>query len=821
MHSFVQDIRYALRQLRKSPGFAITAVLTLALGIGANTAIFSVMNAVLLNPSGIPHATDIVALRVSYKSATNADLANIPISPPDFADAAKGTDTFAAAAVMVARNYNLSGDGREPKQIPAARVSSRYFDVFQAKPALGRVFTAEEDVPGAEHEIVLSDRAWHQRFGGDPNILGRSVTLDQQPYRVTGVMGSDFGWPNTAEFWTPLAIKPASFVPAGYRFNEYLTGVARLQPGKTVASANAYLGAKSQEVKHTPGRLGEYAVQSDWGMFAIPLTQLISGNMQGPLRAMLVAVLLVLLIACANIAGLQLARASSRDRETSIRVALGARRGKLIQTAMTESLVLIVLGTLAGVVLARTVAPALLSLAPDQLAKNVTVHFSAPVLSWVAIVALLCTLLCGLAPAWLQTRARTLSGLKDGGRSATYGGSSQRLRSSMVVFEIGLSMLLLFSASLVFRDLRQISQVNTGFQPAGVISGSINLPREAYASVEKQEAFYSSLESQLSNVPGASAAAITDNLPFSGDGGAASFQIQGQAVNPDAQVPHGNIRSITSNYFSVLQVPLLSGRFFATTDRSNTQKVAIVDDALARRYWPGESAVGKRIGFGDDAGVVKDWITIVGVVAHARSASLEADTKEGFYFLPISQTPDQMGSSIVVRAARGDERDLISNIASAVHTVDSSLPLYDVKTMQERVDQSLVGRRFMMMLLSTFAGIALLLAAIGLYGIIQFAVRLRSREIGIRIAVGAQRSDVVSLILRQGMKLAGLGIVLGVLLIAALARVIAGLVYQLPVVNIASISFTAGLLLATVLVASYLPARKASQLDPVKTLGQD
>jgi predicted permease len=823
MHSIAQDLRHVLRQLRHSPGFAITAVLTLALGIGANTAIFSVMNAVLLNPSGIPRASGVVALRARYLSANNADLTNIAISAPDFADALHGTDTFSSAAVMATRSYNLSGEAREPEQLPAARVSSRYFEVFQARPALGRVFQPEEDVPGAEHEVVLSDRAWKERFGADPGILGRSLTLDQQAYKVIGVMGPDFAWPNAAELWTPLALKPSSFIDPQSRFNEYLTGVARLQPGKTIAAANAYLSSKVQEVQHVPGPLGDYAKQSGWGMFSIPLTELISGDMQGPLRAMLVAVVLVLLIACANIAGLQLARASAREKETSVRVALGAGRSHLIRTALLESFVLTVLGTIAGLLLAQFVAPALLRFAPTALAKNVTVHFSTPVMLWVAGTALLCTVLCGLGPAWSQTRIRSLAALKDGGRSSTSGGTSQRLRSAMVVCEISLAMLLLFSASLVIHNLRQLAQVNTGFDPAGVISASINLPRQAYATPEKLDSFYSSLESQLANIPNAKNAAIADDVPFSGDSGSASFRIRGQGITPDTPVPHGNIRLVTSNYFSVLHIPVVAGRAFTTGDRLATQKVAIVDETLAKRYWPGENPIGKQIGFGGDDGNVKDkdWITVVGEVAHARSASLEADTKEGFYYLPVSQSTGQFTSFIIVRAARGDGRDLVGSIASAVRSVDSSLPLYDIETMQERVDASLVGRRFLMLLLSIFAGIALLLAALGLYGIVQYAVRLRTREIGIRLAVGAQRHDVVGLIVRQGMTLAAFGVVFGIVLIAALARVIAGLVYQLPVLNIASIASTVFLLLAVVFLASYLPARKASQLDPMKTLAQE
>ena len=815
MRGFIQDLRYSIRQLRKSPAFAITAVLTLALGIGANVAVFTVMNATLLNPSGVPHPDGVVALRAGYNIG---DLANIAVSPVDFEDAVEGKRTFSSVAVMDTANYNYAGDSANPELLHGAQVSWQWFDVFWAHPLLGRVFRAEEDQPGAEHEVVLSYAAWKSRFGGDPGIVGRKLQLNRSSYEVIGVMGPDFAWPNTAELWTPLALPPSRYTDLHYRFYEYLFGAARLKPGATFKDANAYLAMKTQEGIASAGSTSSFARDSGWHEFCMPLVEFVAGDMRKPLGFLLAAVGLVLLIACANIAGLQSARASARQREVSIQIALGSSRARLIRQAFAESLLLASGGIVLGLVFAKLSVPLLLALAPESVSRNVSAHISPAVLLFVTAIGVLCAVICGTAPSWHMTRVRSFQALQEGGRGDTDGRSRQRLRSILVVTEIATAMLLLFAAGLLISSLARLQRVQTGFEPNGIVTGALTLPPTVYKTDPQLASFYSALETQLKAVPGVTNAAVADALPFSGSGGAATFTIQGQTLSNHAPPPHGNVRSISPDYFATLGIGLLHGRTFTGEDRTNTQPVAIVDETLARQYWPGQDPVGQHIQMGGP-GSDQPLITVVGIVQHARASSLESDTREGFYYLPMAQSPGH--SAFIAVKSKQSPASLASSLRNAIRTVDSSQALYDVKTMNERVDESLVGRRFLVVLLSVFAGLALLLSAIGLYGVISYSVKLRTRELGVRMALGAQRSDVLQLVLGRGLQLAVIGLVAGLLASFALGRVLNSLLYHVSVFNPVALLATSSLLAATVLIASYLPARRAAHLDPMRTLREE
>jgi putative ABC transport system permease protein len=836
MDTIVQEFRYAFRQLGRSPGFALVSVLTLALGIGANIAVFSVTNAVLLNPSGIPHADGLVALRVRYN--TLPDLNNISLSAPDFGDAADGKDTFSSAAIMQGGSFNYARENSNPELLNGARVSSGWFDTFDVRPYLGRVFTPEEDQPGAGNEAVLSYRAWQKRFGSDPNIVGQTLTLNNQAYRVVGVMGPSFNWPNQAELWVPIALPPARYRDPNYRYNENSFGVARLRPGVTLKQANAYLNRKAEQSLISEGSKS-FGRASGWGMFSIPLTEFIGGNLRKPLTMLLIAVGMVLLIACANIAGLQMARASARERDLAVRVALGAQRVRLLRQALVESIVLTVAGVALGFVVAMATAPLLLRYLPDLLGTQIQPSFRGPVMLFVTGIAVLCSLLCGLVPAWQRTQPAWFNALQQGGRSGTSGRVHQRARSSLVVAQIALSLLLLAGAGLLLSSLRALEQVETGFQPSGLLSARFSLPLSIYgavppaasASAVKEEAakqaaaaqdasdakiaaFYSALQDRLHSIPGVSGAALADSVPFDNQGGSASFFIEGRPTAANDPGPHGNIHMVSPGYFSTLGVPLMMGRDFAPQDRQGTERVAIVDSVLARQYWPGKNPVGEHIGFDDR--VKGPWYTIVGIVAHARASSLESDTNEGFYYLSTAQGP-QLSTAIVVRSTRSPE-DLKNDLGAAVRGVDSSIPIYDVKTMEQRVDESLVGRRFVVLLLTTFAGLALLLAALGLYGVISYSVRLRTRELGVRMALGAQRGEVMQLVLLQGARMAGLGVVLGALFAVALSRIFSSLLFKVGVLHAMPWIAATAILVATVLLASYLPARRAASIEPMKAL---
>ena len=816
MRGFLQDLRYSFRQLRKSPVFAVTAVLTLALGIGANVAVFSVMNATLLNPTGVPHADGVVALRAGYNQG---DLTNISLSPPDFEDASEGKEVFTSAAVMNGMDFNYSpGGGGTPELLRGAKVSWQWFDVFWAQPMLGRVFRPEEDQPGAEHEVVLAYAAWQKRFGGDPHVLGRKLELNHESYEVVGVMAPEFAWPNRAEMWTPLALKPSRYTDPNYRFNEYLFGVARLRPGKTLADANTYLAHRTQQVYQQGGRLSDYAKSASWHQFAMPLIEFVSGKMQKPLAFLLGAVALVLLIACANIAGLQLARASGRQREVSIQIALGGSRARLIRQALSESVLLAGAGALLGVLVAKVSIPLLLALAPPSLGRTVSAPMDARILLFVGVVGVLCALLCGTAPSWHMTHIRWFQALQEGGRSDSASPARQRTRSALVVVEIAIAMLLLFGAGLLVRSLDALQQVDTGMQPRGVMTAALTLPSANYKTDEQQENFYNSLEEQLKQIPGVQHAAIVDAIPFSNAGGSASFFIEGKPVPRGAIGPHANIRSITPDYFETLGIPLLRGRFFTSADRAKTQPVVIIDDVLARQYFGDSDPIGQHINFGDPPD--KDpWREIVGIVHHARASSLESDTSEGFYYFPMAQAPND--SAFIAVKTSGAPETLAGPIRNAVRNVDPSQAVYDLQTLATRVDDSLVGRRFLVVLLSIFAGLALMLSAIGLYGVIAYSVRLRTRELGVRLALGAQRSDVMKLVLGHGMQLAVAGVLIGLLTGFALSRVFQSLLFKISVFNPVALLSTCAMLMGTVLLASYLPARRAAKLDPMRTLREE
>ncbi len=812
METTFQDLRYTLRQLFKSPGFTATAILTLALGIGANVAVFSVINASLLNPSGIPHPDQIVAVRAKYSVG---DLKNISISPTDFGDAVTGKDIFTSAAVMQNMNFNYTASGTTPERLTGASVSWQWFDVFWARPYLGRVFRPEEDQPGANHEVVLSYLAWKRRFGGDPGIVGRSLLLNQESYQVIGVTTPDFNWPNQAELWVPLALAPSRYFDNKDRYNEFLFSVARLRPGVTSAQANSYLSLRSSQHIASEGPSG-FGQASGWGMFCMPLVEFVAGDLRKPLFLLLAAVMSVLLIACANIAGLQLARASGKQREVSIQIALGVSRSRLIRSAFLESLILAAGGVILGMMIAWAAIPLLLLLAPTALAQNIAIHLGWPVLLFVSGVGAACVFFCGIAPAWQMTHSRWFQALQESGRSETSSRARQRLRSALVVTEIAVAMLLLVGAGLLVRSLQQVQQLETGFNPRGLMSAFLSLPPTIYKTEEQQAAFFTAAEDQLKDSPGITSAAFADSLPFSNQGGSSSFTIKGRTVAPNDPGPHGNIHLISPGYFTVLGIPLVRGRFFSPQDRLKTERVAMIDETLARQYWPIEDPLGQHINFGDNS----PWMTIVGLVKHAKTSSLEADNTEGFFYLPIAQSP-QNTAAVVVRATSSRPEMLASSMQAAIRAVDPSQPLYDLKTMEQRVDESLTGRRFLVVLLSIFAGLALLLAAVGLYGVISYSVRMRTRELGIRMALGAQRTDVLRLILGKGMQLAAIGLVIGLAGTLAVGRVLSSLLYRVDLLNPITLFATTILLASTVLFACYVPARRAAALEPMRTLRED
>jgi len=583
----------------------------------------------------------------------------------------------------------------------------------------------------------------------------------------------------------------------------------------TIDQANSYLALRSSQNIASEGQ-NSFGQASGWGMFCMPLIEFVAGDLRKPLFLLLAAVMSVLLIACANIAGLQLARASGKQREVSIQIALGVSRSRLIRNAFLESLLLAAAGVVLGLMIAWAAIPLLLLLAPTALAQNMTIHIGWPILVFVACVGAACVLFCGIAPAWQMTHARWFQALQESGRSETSSRARQRLRSALVVTEIAVAMLLLVGAGLLVRSLQQVQQLETGFNSQGLMSAFLSLPPTIYKTDEQQAAFFAAAEDQLKNSPGITSAAFADSLPFSNLGGSSSFTVKGRTVASNDPGPHGNIHSVSPDYFTTLGIPLMRGRFFSPQDRLKTELVAMIDETLARQYWPNEDPLGQHINFGDNS----PWMTIVGLVKHAKTSSLEADNTEGYFYLPMAQSP-QGTAAIVVRTSTSRPETLASSMQTAMRAVDPSQPLYDLKTMDQRVDESLTGRRFLVVLLSVFAGLALLLAAVGLYGVISYSVRMRTRELGIRLALGAQRTDVLRLILGKGMQLAATGLVIGLAGTLAAGRVLSSLLYHVDLLNPFTLFATTFLLASTVLFACYVPARRAAALEPMRTLRED
>lgn len=806
----MQELRYASRQLLRSPGFTLAAVITLALGIGANVAVFSVMNAVLLNPTGIPHPDGLVALRAKYTAMS--DLQNISVSAPDFQDSLESRKVFQSAAAMQPASFNYSAENARPERLVGARVSSGWFEVFQARPVLGRTFRPEDDVPGATNSVVLSHRAWEKRFGSDPAIIGRKLDLNGQSAEVIGVMAPDFDWPNGAELWSPLALPPARYHDQNFRFSENLFAVARLQPGVTIEQANAVEDALSQAVRSKVG----FAQKAGWGMFAVPLRDFVSGNLRKPLAILMVAVILVLLIACANIAGLQLARATERQHENSVRVALGASRARLMLQPLLESLLLAVLGLGIGILLAISAMPSLLLLAPTAISRNIDVHLNVGVLVFASAVSIIAVLLCGSAPAAYAASSRFIASLREGGRGGTASRTSNRLRSALVVGEMTVAMFLLVCSGLLLRSLQMVERLSTGFDPRGVMTATVALPRTIYDTDPKQAAFWQAAEQNLRSIPGVSSAALVSDLPFGGNQGSASFEIKGQVLAPNSPGPHGHIDLVSPDYFQAMGIQVIRGRAFTEADRANTQPVAMVDETLARQYWPNQDVLTQYLTL--DNG--KTWASIVGVVKHIKISSLDTEANEGFYFVPVAQNPTR-AMSVVVRTSVSHPESLTSAIQQAISAVDPRQPIFDAKTMEQRVDESLGSRRFTVALLGTFSGLSMFLAALGLYAVIAYLVRMRVREIGIRMALGAQRRHIAGMVLRHGINMAIAGSVLGIILTFSAGQAVRSMLFGVSLYNAPMVLLACVLLGTLVMLASYLPARRAISIEPVEALRED
>jgi predicted permease len=795
--------RIALRTLKRSPGFAAVAIAALALGIGANTGIFSIVNALLLHPAGIADPGRVVAVRVRYNKL---NLRSIGPSAPDLADVRDNRTLFEHAALWTEADFNYTGQD-VPQRLQGALVSTEWFDVFGARPRLGRLFRPEEDQPNANRVVVLSYAAWMRVFGGDPALVGKTVELNQTPYRVIAIMNPEFRWPRAVDLWAPIGLAAKEYTEDN-RFNENYSGVAKLRPNVSLAKANAGIEMMSDRVRRNGTRGGKYAQDSQWGMFAMPFTDFAVGDTKTPTLVLLAAVGLVLLIVCTNIAGLMLARTAGRRREIAVRTALGATRWQIMRQTAGESVILGAAGALLGIAIAKAGVRALLMLAPERAVESVNVPLDVHVLGFALLVSLASAVLFSMAPAWLATRVNCSDALKEGGRSGT-GARRQSLRSVLVVSEMALAVVLLVGAGLFLRTLARLERVSPGFNPEGVLTAKLTLPEAQYNSPEKQVAFIEGVTKRLGRSPGAIAAAAVIPLPFSGGEASASFSIVGRATAPGDPGPHGNLGGITPDYFAVMGIPLLRGRTFTDQDRLGAEPVTVIDTNLARQYWPNEDPIGQSI----------KWDTsrrIVGIVNHVRRSSLSGDESKGMYYVPLKQLP--VPFLFLAVKTRLYPAVLATGLQAAVHDTDPAQPVHDIKTLSDLVSASLAPRRFVADILSFFAMIALALAALGLYGLISYSVAQQTQEIGIRMALGAEPRMVLAHVVGGGLRLTLYGAVIGVLAVIPMVRLLGSAVEGVSTFDPWILIATIGLLGAAALFACYIPALRATRIDPMEAL---
>lgn len=800
------DIRYTLRSLRNAPSFTAIAVLTIALGVAANTAIFSVINSLFLHPPGVANSDRLVALRVRYDKL---NLKNIGVSLTDYADVRDSKKVFSNAAAMQPDNFNYTS-GTTPERLLAARVTWQWFDTFGVKPLFGRAFNQSEDVPGAEHVVVLSHATWQRLFGKDPAIVGKSIMLNDEDYRVVGVMGPEFNWPSQAQIWVPLGLAPKEFGPEN-RFNESYDAVARLAPGVSRQQAEAWVRVLSQRVAMGSDDYGRYARSSMWGMFTESFSQLIYGDLRTPLLVLAGTVGFVLLICCANVAGLMLAKSSGRAKELAIRTALGARRMHLVRQVLVESCAIAGCGTALGVGLAFLAVRNAALIAPEGSIGNIAAPLDATVLLFSIGAGLVSAVMFGLAPAWSIASAKSFDTLKEAGRSSMSSRGRQRARSALVVAEVGIALVLLVGAGLFLKSFVRTQQLSPGFDARGVMTAAISLDSHAYGDKQKQAVFYTAVAQQLEGRPGVDAAGITYGLPFSDMGGSSSFAIEGRTLGPGDPGPHSDIATVTPGFFKTLSIPLRAGRYFGDEDHQGSEPVCIIDDNLARQYWQGQNPIGARIKRG------KDWTRIVGIVGHVNRSSLAADTGKGLTYYPQGQAP-QTTAQIVARTS-ADPAVLAQTIRDAVHAIDpSQAAVYDLKPMTELVAASLGPRRFAVTMLIVFASVALFMAALGLYGVISYSVSQRTQEIGVRMALGARLPQVLWMVVAQSMRLVLAGVAIGLMVSLILARLLASQLVQISAFDPLTFVLMCLVLFVVTLAATLIPARRAASIDPMVAL---
>ncbi|MEZ0332723.1 MAG: ABC transporter permease [Gemmatimonadales bacterium] len=794
----IRDLRYSIRSLRRSPGFALAAVATLAIGIGANTAVFSLVNGVLLNP--LPFESPERLVMVWGRHTT---IGRETASLPDYLDWKRQSKSFADMAALANTRYNLSTEG-EPAVVRGTRTTANLFPVLGMAPSVGRVFTADDERAGAARVTILSHGFWQRQFGSDRGVVGRTILLSGVPHAVVGVAPAAFRLQQDVDVWTPLVTD--STRP---RRADFLTVVGRLRSGIPISEAQGELStiARRLEAEYPQSNTG-------WGVELVALQEQLVGESRPALLVFMGAVALVMLIACANVANLMLARVTAREREITLRAALGASRRRIVREILTESVVLSLLSGVVGVVVAASAIGALRSLAPLAIPRLHEIGLNLPVLGFTFALSLFTGIVFGLAPAVRALGRDLQSGLKEGGRGAAGGVGIRSTRGILVLAEVALAFMLLIGATLLLRSFDRLQRVDPGFKSDGVFTATVALPRAQYAEPAAQTAFADLLLERIQAVPGVRAAALSSDPPLGGSPPFWSFIIAGVEPPPPGVVQDAVVFMTSPEYFQTAEIPLVAGAVYGAEHRADGSPVAVVSQALAQRYWSGRSAVGQRITLGDPADSA-GWMTVIGVVGDVRNEELGRPTYPQLY-LPIAQAP--VPSMVVLARTAGDPLELAGTVKRALTELDADLPLSEVATLDQRVADTLARPRVNAALLTAFAAVALLLAAVGIYGVIAFGVVQRTRELGIRMALGAGTDRLLRLVVHQGMRPVLAGIVLG--LVGALlgTRLLRGLLFGVGATDPVTFLAVTAFLLVVAFGASYLPARRAARSDPMIAL---
>jgi predicted permease len=810
-----QDVRYAVRTLRRAPGFTIVAVLALAIGIGANTAIFSLIDAV--RSRALPYK-DPDALVQLWGNVMRTRVERRGNSYPDFLDWRAQSKSFEAIAAFNAHTLTLAGV-EDSERIFVESVSAPYFSLLGVNPARGRTFSTEEDVVATPaYVVVLSDGLWRRRFGADPAIVGQNLTLNLRTYTVVGVMPPGFkGLSDSAELWVPFAVWAPPQTMAG-RANRGFGALARLKPGVTVASAQSELDGISRQLERAYPDTNEKR-----GVQVSPLDVELFGALRPALLTLMAAVAFVLLIACANVANLLIARSEARRREIAVRTAVGAGRGRLLRQLITESCVLTALGAVAGLLLARGAVTVLIAQSPVTFPSFVTPGLDLRVAAFTIAVSLACGILVGLVPG-LQARSVDLtSALKETARGSD-GRRSQRVRSALVVAELAMAVVLLVGAGLMIRSVRNLMALDPGFDPQSVLTVRVSIPR-ASAPVAAAPGVLPvpaepvirgrTLLERIRAVPGVADAALGTDLPLDGNASAGTYAAEGMPPTTAQNVPRAYTHRISPEFFSTLRIPIVAGRTFTDAEMTSTSQAVVVSESVVKRFWPGQDPIGKRIKFGQLTSSADTWLAIVGVVGEVKYRRLpENPTSDPDIYLPFVERNSQY--ALAVRATV-PPASLVAPLRAIIRSVDPSIPIYQVATMEEQIEGQTSQSRFTMWLMGVFAVVALALSVIGIYGVMSYLVTQRTREIGIRLALGAGGHDILRLVVGNGARLIGLGILIGVAAAFALQRLVSSLLFGVTAADAAS-AVAVAVLAAVALVACYLPALRATRVDPLHAL---